>query len=168
MRPFTFAVLAALSLLACDRRLTPAQRTVDEQVLRDRVANWGRHLNNKSVDSLAAFYQPSDDLVTVWPDGHRAMGWSEEERSLRQLVADVATLNLVLQEPIINVLGRETAVIMFRYSMDEILVSGGRDVFSGHGTQVWTRGNGDRAWRIVASHLSRTPVGATAQPMRRP
>lgn len=166
MRSLVPLVLAVAAVLACERQLTPTQRNVQEQVLRDRVEGWARHLNNQAVDSLAAYYESGATLVSVWPDGSRAMGWEERERELRQLMATVSTLNLVLQDPRIRITDRHTAVVTFRYSMDQILAIAQRDVFSGHGTQVWVR-DGTGPWHIAVSHLSRTPVGQMAQPIRR-
>lgn len=167
MRLMILTVLAAAALLSCDPGLTRQQRGVQEQVLRERVAAWARHMNNQALDSLAPFYDHTPDLISVWPSGDRYVGWEAEGRAQRDLFRAVSTLNLVVQDPRTRLMGWGNAVVTFRFSTDQYLRSDVRDVYSGHGTQVWIRDRENPEWRMLVSQMSRTPFGPTEQAARR-
>lgn len=166
MRIVLVAALAALAGAACAGDLSPHQRAVEEQILEDRLASWTRLMNNQALDSLGQSYREDSTLTATWPDGRRTRGWTEHEAALRAMFQAVSTLNLVVQDPHVDLLSPEVAVVAFRYSMDQILRSGMRDVFAGRGTQIWVRDRSPGRWVIAASHLARTPVGPTARPLQ--
>ena len=163
MRPILPTVLVVLAALSCDPSLSRRQRGVQEEVLRNRVTAWARYVNNQALDSLAWFYDNTPELISTWPNGERLTGWDAERAALRDMFRDVATLNLVIQDPTVRVLDWGAAVVTFRFSMDQVMESVARDVFSGHGTQVWIRDRENAEWRILVSQASRTPQGPTAR-----
>lgn len=162
MRSTAFAALALATVaLACGRPgLTANERGIQEDIVRDRVATWARHLNNQALDSLTAFYDTTPRLIAAWPDGTRAIGWEQQRIILRDMLRDVATLNLVVSEPAVQVLDWGVAVAAFRFSADLIYESDERDLFAGHGTQVWIRDRDAPTWHMLVSQLSRSPAAA--------
>lgn len=166
MRIVLVAALAALAGAACAGELSPHQRAVEQQILEDRLASWTRLMNNQALDSLGQSYRHDSTLTATGPDGRRSRGWIEHEAALRAMFQAVSTLNLVVQDPHIDLLSSDVAVVTFRYSMDQILRNELRDVFAGRGTQVWVRDHGAGRWVIAASHLARTPTGPTARPLQ--
>jgi ketosteroid isomerase-like protein len=121
-------------------------------------------MNNQAADSLAAWYRQDATLLSIWPDGRRQRGWDEEAAAIDGLFDAVSTLNLVVQDPTVEVLGHDVAVVTFRYSMDQMFRTEGRDIFSGRGTQVWVRERDGPGWVIGTNHLSRNPAPTERAP----
>jgi ketosteroid isomerase-like protein len=160
--------LASVALAACAQKMTRQERAVEEQVVRDRLTAWDRVLNNKDLDSLAQFYLQSPEVTVAWPDGHRTNGWDEESQSLRDFFGKVASINLVMQDVKVYVLGPTVAITTFRHSADLILYTTEREIFSGLGTLVWVKPDSKSPWVIQAEQLSRSPAPAPAAPAPAP
>lgn len=156
-RSVLLAGVTAVLLSGCTQEMSRSERAVQEQVLRDRLTAWSRVLNNRDADSLAAFYHQVPELTVAWPDGQRTRGWEEEAAAQREFFRGVVTMNLVVQDAVVEVLGFDAALTTFRYSADLILTSTERDIFSGYGTLVWTRAEGSDTWVIHTEHMSRNP-----------
>lgn len=148
--------LAGAAVVSCTARMTPQERAVEEQVVRDRTTAWVRALNNRAVDSLATFYLQTPALTAAWPGGQRTNGWEEEAGVQRDYLREIRTLNFVAQDVRVEVLGAGAALATFRTSADEIRGTE-RDLFTGQGTLVWVRPEPRGPWVIRAQHLSRTP-----------
>jgi hypothetical protein len=147
--------LAGAGLASCTPRMTPQERSVEEQVVRDRTNAWIRQFNNRNRDSLATYYLQSSDLTVAWP-GSRSSGWDDESATQQEYFRGVSTLNLVAQDLRVEVLAPNVALATFRHSTDEIRGTD-RDLYSGNGTLVWVRPEPRSAWVIRAAHLSRAP-----------
>lgn len=156
-RSVLLAGVTAAVLSGCAQEMSRSERSVQEQILRDRLTAWSRVLNNRDADSLAAFYHQVPDLTVAWPDGRRTRGWEEESAAQREFFRGVATMNFVVQDAAVEVLGFNAALTTFRYSADLFLTSTEREIFSGLGTLVWTRPEGSNTWAIHLEHISRTP-----------
>jgi len=156
-RSVLLAGVAAVVLSGCAQEMSRSDRAVQEQILRDRLTVWSRVLNNRDADSLAAFYHQVPELTVAWPDGRRTRGWTEEEAAQREFLRGVATMNVVVQDVGVQVLGSRAALTTFRYSADLILTSTEREIFTGLGTIFWTRPEGSGPWVIHAEHVSRNP-----------
>lgn len=156
VRALLLAGVAGIALTGCAQEMSRAERSVQEQILSDRLTGWSRTLNNRDADSLAAFYHQAGTLTVAWPDGRRTRGWEEEAAAQQEFFRGIATLNIALQDQAVEVLDSDVAVTTFRYSADLILTSTDRDIFSGQGTLVWVKPEGSDTWVIHAEHLSRS------------
>ena len=165
MRYVLLAILAA-TLVSCQREMAPHTRSAEEQVIRDRLGQWTRFMNNESLDSLDSYYAQVPEFTAAWPDGSRQRGWAEQEDALRTMFGNVTTLNVVVQDPEVHVVDFTTAIVTFRFGMDQILRGRTRDVFAGQATQVWARDGAGADWRILAEQYSRNPAGDMARPLR--
>lgn len=157
LRLLLLAGAAGLALAGCAQEMSRAERSVQEQILSDRLTAWSRTLNNRDADSLAAYYHQDPTLTVAWFDGRTTRGWEEEQAAQEEFFRGIATMNLVVQDRRIEVLGTDAAVTTFRYSADLILASTERDIFSGNGTIVWVKPADSDRWVIHTAHLSRSP-----------
>jgi ketosteroid isomerase-like protein len=148
--------IVCATTLGCAQKLTRQEKAVQEQVLQDRATEWMRVLNNQEQDQLATFYHQGIELTVAWFDGHRTRGWDEESLAVEQFFRDVATLNLGLQDLVVDVLSPTIALSTFRYSADVILTTSDRDIFTGQATVVWIKDDAGE-WRIYAEQMSRDP-----------
>jgi ketosteroid isomerase-like protein len=153
------AGVAGVVLAACAPKMTPQERAVEEQLVRDRTTGWVRALNNRAADSLATYYLQTADLTVVWPGGQRTYGWEEEATAQREFLRGLTGLNLGPQDVRVEVMGQTAALVTFRHSTDEIRGTD-RDIFSGDGTLVWVKPDSRSPWVIRAQHLSRSPAPA--------
>lgn len=153
------AGIAGVVLASCSPTMTPQDRAVEAQLVRDRTTAWVRAYNNRAVDSLATYYLQTADLTVVWPGGQRASGWEEESGIQRDYFRELRTVNMVAQDVRVEVLGMAAALVTFRHSTDEIRGSD-RDLYAGQGTLVWVKPEPRAPWVIRAQHLSRAPVSA--------
>jgi hypothetical protein len=165
LRRTLLVLLASAPLASCAPKMTPQERSVAEQAVNDRTTSWVRAFNNRRLDSLATFYLQSPELTAAWPDGQRTSGWEEESAAQREAFRGVSSMNLVAQDVRVEVLAPNVAVATFRHSTDEIRGTD-RDLFTGHGTMVWTKPDPRGLWVIRALQLSRSP-SAPAEPARR-
>jgi hypothetical protein len=156
--------LAGVAIASCAPTMTPQERGVEEQVVKDRTNAWIRTYNNRDRDSLATFYLQAPELTVAWP-GARTSGWEEEAAAHQEYFRGVSTLNVVAQDLRVEVLAPNVAVATFRHSTDEIRGTE-RDLYAGNGTLVWVKPEPEAAWVIRAAHISRTPAPAEA-PRRR-
>lgn len=160
------AGIAGVVLASCSPGLTPQERAVEAQMVRDRTTAWVRAYNNREVDSLATYYLQTADLTVVWPGGQRTYGWEEEAGIQRDYFRELRTVNLVAQDVRVEVLGAAAALVTFRHSTDEIRGSD-RDLYSGQGTMVWVKPDSRAPWVIRAQHLSRSPASSPSTDTRR-
>lgn len=149
--------VAALLLTGCAQEMSRAERAVQEQIVEDRLEAWSLALNNRDLDTLAAYYHQDPSLTVAWPDGRRTRGWLEEQAAQEEFFGGILSLNVVPQDRVVEVLGARAAVATFRYSADIVLANTDRDIFSGQGTILWTKPEGTTEWVIHAEHLSRNP-----------
>ncbi len=161
------AFIGVLAAACGPKDLTRQERAVEEQMLRDRMTGWSRAVNNRDVDSLAGYYYQGPELTVAWMEGNRTRGWEEQETALREFYQRVGMMNLVVQDPVHEVLTRNFALTTFRYSGDVVMRTTERDVFSGQGTLLWYKPGSERTWRIYVQHLSRTPVILSDFPAQR-
>jgi ketosteroid isomerase-like protein len=158
-------LLASAPLASCAPKMTPQERSVEEQVVRDRATSWVRAFNNRQLDSLATFYLQTPELTVAWPDGQRTSGWEEESAAQREAFRGLSTVNLVAQDVRVEVFAPNVAAATFRHSTDEIRGTE-RDLFAGHGTMIWIKPDPRGQWLIRALQMSRSPA-APAEPSRR-
>ena len=171
MRRSVLAIaVTGLILVACrPASMTRQELAVQEQTLQSRVAAWAKAFSNQQADSLATYYEQSDLLTVAWPDGDRSNSWDEEAAKQQAFFAAAQQLNLVLQDPQVEILDAKVALVAFRHAMDVILgdVNPERRYFTGQGTLVWMRADDKSPWLIRAAQISETPQAAPAQPARR-
>jgi len=154
------AVLAGVALAACrPAAMTRQEIAVQEQNLDARVQGWARAFSNRDRDSLATFYDQTAALSMAWPDGDRRSGWEDEMAKHQEFFNLARQVNLVLQDPRVEVLSPSAAIVTFRYAMDVIIgeVSPERRYFTGQGTMVWTRVDDRSPWVIHVGQISETP-----------
>jgi hypothetical protein len=171
MRRSVFAIaVGGLALAACQpASMTRQEIAVQEQALQARVAAWAKAFSNQQRDSLATYYEQSDQLTVAWPDGDRSNSWDEEAAKQTEFFAQAQQLNLVLQDPQVEILNARVALTTFRHAMDVIVgdVNPERRYFTGQGTLVWLRADDSSPWLIRAAQMSETPQPAAAPPARR-
>lgn len=160
--------LTCVALAACERQMTPQDRAVEEQLVRDRVSVWARTFSNRQRDSLATFYQQAPELTFAWPDGRRTSGWEEESRAQQDFFTNVTQSNLVLQDVKAEIITPRFALVTFRHTADFIVGGSGgnpaRNYFTGLGTMLWTKPDPAGVWVVLAGQLSATPAPAPAAP----
>jgi hypothetical protein len=100
-------------------------------------------------------------MTFAWPDGDRTTGWKEEAAKEHQFFQTGRQVNLVLQNPTVEVLSSRVALTTFRHAMDVIVgdVNPERRYFTGQGTIVWTRADDKADWVIYAGQISETARG---------
>jgi hypothetical protein len=156
---FLMAV-GALTLTACQpRSLTRQEMAVQEQALEARVAAWAKAFSNRQRDSLAAFYEQSEQFTFAWFDGERTSSWDEELAKQMSFFGRANQLNLVVQDARVELLATRAAFVTFRHAMDVIVgdVNPERRYFTGQGTMVWVRDGEKSPWLIRAGQISETP-----------
>jgi hypothetical protein len=170
MRRYTFLVaVGSLALAACQpRSMTRQEIAVQEQALEARIDAWAKAFSNRQRDSLATFYDQSDLLTMAWPDGERTASWDEETAKQMTFFSQANQLNLVLQDPQVEILDAKVALVTFRHAMDVIVgdVNPERRYFTGQGTTLWTRVDAKSPWVIRAGQMSETPQPSQAPPAR--
>jgi ketosteroid isomerase-like protein len=161
MRHTLLIGLACVALAGCERPLTPQQRAVAEQALRDRVTGWARTFSNRERDSLASYYEQTPEFTFAWPAGQRTNGWADESKHQQDFFTAVTQTNLVLQDLKVEVLTGSVALVTFRHSADFIVGGSGanpsRHYFTGSGTMVWVRADPKAPWLLHAGQVSETP-----------
>lgn len=169
-RHMLLIAVGGLALAACEPRgMTRQEMAVQEQAVAARVDAWAKAFSNRQRDSLATFYEQSDLLTMAWPDGERTASWDEEAAKQMAFFGQANQLNLVLQNPVVEVLGTTVALVTFRHAMDVIVgdVNPERRYFTGQGTTVWVRADASSPWVIRAGQISETPQPAAPAPARR-
>lgn len=171
MRHALLIGLTGVALAACGQQMTPRDRAVDEQLVRDRATAWARTFSNRQRDSLATFYQQTPAFTFAWPDGRRTSGWEEESKAQQDFFATVTQTNLVLQDVKVEILTPALALVTFRHTADFIVGGSGgnpaRNYFTGLGTMLWTKPDARGVWMVHAGQLSTTPAPAAAAPAGR-
>jgi len=171
MRRSVLAIaVGGLILGACQpTSMTRQEIAVQEQALQAKVSAWAKAFSNQQVDSLATYYEQSDMLTVAWPDGDRSNSWDEEAAKQRTFFGEAQQLNLVLQDPQVEILDAHVALVTFRHAMDVIVgdINPEREYFTGQGTMVWMRADDSSPWMIRAAQMSETAQAAPAQPARR-
>jgi hypothetical protein len=172
MRHTLLIGLACVALAACEQQMTPQDRAVEEQLVRDRVTGWARTFSNRNQDSLATFCQQTPEFTFAWPDGRRTSGWDEESKAEKDFFSNVTQTNLVLQDVNVEVLSPALALVTFRHTADFIVGGSGgnpvRNYFSGLGTMLWAKPNPKGLWVLRAGQFSATlPPPAPAGPAGR-
>lgn len=151
------------ALAACQTgKLTQQERNVQEQAVEARLEGWAKAFSNRQTDSLAGYYDQSQALTFAWPDGDRTTGWEAEAAKQHDFFQTGRQVNLVLQNPTVDVLTTTSAVATFRHAMDVIVgnINPERRYFTGQGTFVFTRENEHSPWVIHAGQMSETPPPA--------
>jgi len=152
--------LGGLTLVACQpTSLTRQEIAVQEQALQSQVAAWAKAFSNQERDSLATFYEHSDQLTMAWPDGERTGTWDEEAAKQQAFFTAAQQLNFVLQDPKVEILSPRVALVTFRHNMDVIVgdINPERRYFNGQGTLIWLRADDKSPWLIGAGQISETP-----------
>jgi hypothetical protein len=158
-------------LVACQPgTMTRQERGVQEQAVQGRLNDWAKAFSNRDVDSLATFYDSSSTMTFAWPDGERTTGWKAEGEKEHQFFQTARQVNLVLQNPTVEILSPLVALTTFRHAMDVIMgdVNPERRYFTGSGTLVWTRPDAKGTWVIHAGQVSETPPPPPPRPQRKP
>lgn len=169
-RHMLLIAVGGLALAACQPRgMTRQEMAVQEQAVAARVDAWAKAFSNRQRDSLATFYEQSDFFTMAWPDGERTASWDEEAAKQMAFFGQANQLNLVLQDPQVEVLGTTVALVTFRHAMDVIVgeVNPERRYFTGQGTTVWVRADESAPWVIRAGQISETPQPPAPAPARR-
>jgi len=169
-RQMLVMALGGVALTACQpAAMTRQEIAVQEQNLEARVQGWAKAFSNRQRDSLATFYEQTAGLSMAWPDGDRRNGWEEEAAKHEEFFTMARQVNLVLQDPQVEILSAGAAVVMFRHAMDLIIgdVNPERRYFTGQGIMVWTRADDRAPWLIHAGQVSETPQQTQAAPARR-
>jgi ketosteroid isomerase-like protein len=150
--------ICAVTLVGCQQstRLTPSQKNIQTNEVTDRFNEFIKHVNNNEIDDAMAMYDQSEGLTLVFTDGRRAFG-ADAAGSLRDFMGTLNFINMVPQNPNVDVLDAKTAVVTFRFSVDAILNDTSRDPFAGQATLVWIKDPTDDLWKIHTQHLSRNP-----------
>lgn len=169
-RQMLVMALGGVALAACKPATMSRQElAVQEQDLQARVQAWAKAFSNRQRDSLATFYAQTGGITVAWPDGDRRNGWEEEAAKHEEFFTMARQVNLVLQDPEVEILSSSAAIVTFRHAMDVIIgdVNPERRYFTGQGTMVWTRADERSPWVIRAAQVSETPHQAPAAPARR-
>ncbi len=152
------AVLACVAVLGCGPRgITSQQRRVETGFVEGRVEMWTQFVNNGDLDSLMTMYHNVPDLTTVWTDGTLGTGFEDHDQTTRAYWETVEHLNFVVQNPEVQVLSPDVAVMTFRHSTDVQYKEEDRQTFAGHGTIVWMKDSEDGLWKVHTQHVSRNP-----------
>lgn len=168
-RQMLVMALAALAVPACrPATMTRQEIAAQEQTLQSRVQAWAKAFSNRQRDSLATFYDQVGNLSMGWPDGDRRSGWAEEAAKQEEFFGLARQVNLVVQDPQVEILSPTAAVVTFRHAMDVIIgeVQPERRYFTGQGTLLWTRADDDSPWVIHIGQVSEA-AQATAPAGRR-
>jgi hypothetical protein len=161
--------LGGVALAGCGpAAMTRQEIAVQEQNLQARVQGWARAFSNRQRDSLATYYDQTANLSMAWPDGDRRNGWEEETAKHEEFFTMARQVNLVLQDPRVEILSSTAAVVTFRHAMDVIIgdVNPERRYFTGQGTIVWTRVDDRSPWVIHIGQVSETPQQMQVAPHR--
>lgn len=159
-RQMLVLALGGLALAACrPATMTRQEIAVQEQHVGARVQGWAKVFSNRQRDSLATFYDQTGELSMAWPDGDRRTGWEEEKAKQEEFFGMARQVNLVLQDPQVEILSPTAALVTFRHAMDIIIGDANpeRRYFTGQGTMVWTRADDRSPWVIHAGQVSETP-----------
>lgn len=149
----------ALALVACaPRQLTQQERAVEEQLINGRLQLWEQAMNTLKPDSMGMLYQQSPGFSEAWPDGKMSRGWDQEEQALADFTRRTTAFNFDVQDPVIDILTPQVAVITFRHASDVADSVSGRALYSGLGTMVWVKDPSDQLWKIRTLQISRTPA----------
>ena len=150
MQRATFVLLlAATTTFGCATEMTTREKMVEQQAVEDRLNQWTQLQNNAKVDSLMTFYDHAPELLVVWPDGKRAEGPDQVQQMIQDFYNSIQYMNLVLAQPVTQVLDAHTAVTTFRHSTDVVQAGGNRlPLTAGNGVLVWVKDPQDRTWKI--------------------
>jgi hypothetical protein len=142
--------------------MTRQEIAAQEQALQNRVQAWAKAFSNRQRDTLATFYDQVGNLSMGWPDGDRRSGWAEEAAKQEEFFGLARQVNLVVQDPQVEVLSPTSAVVTFRHAMDVIIgeTTPQRRYFTGQGTLVWRRADDDSPWVIHIGQVSEASQAA--------
>ena len=146
------ALLAMLAACSPNDKVGITDRAQIVQAVAGQLNLWVRAINNRSLDTLGALYLRSPDVAIVWLDGERTRGWNEAASKWKRYLDGLSQLNFVMENPVIDVVDRNVAVVTFRTVVDA--VGAGRERHPGRGTQVWMKDPSDGRWRIRDEHQS--------------
>jgi len=159
MRVSVFGLVVAAGLYGCGGSLdmTSQERLIQSDMIQNNIRAWATALNNRQLDSVLTAYDQSDQLITIWPGGQRAVGGEANQQVVTDFYSEIQFLSFNPQNVTVEVLNAGAAVASFRFSMDIVLNDTRRDPYSGQATLVWTRSAETDPWRIVVQQLSRNP-----------
>jgi hypothetical protein len=149
----------ALALVACaPQKLTQQERAVEEQLIQGRVELWEKAMNTLKPDSMGLLYEQSPGFSEAWPDGKMIRGWDQQQQTLKDFTARTKSFNFDVQDPVIDVLTPQVAVVTFRQASDVADSVSARALYSGLGTMVWVKDPSDKLWKIHTLQISRNPA----------
>jgi hypothetical protein len=169
-RQMLVMALGGVALAGCQpAALSRQEIAVQEQNVEARLEAWAKAFSNRQLDSLATFYDQTEGLSMAWPDGERRNGWEDEAAKHEEFFNQARQVNLVLQDPRVEILSPTAAIVTFRHAMDVILgdVNPERRYFPGQGTMLWTRVDERSPWVIQVGQISETPQPVPTAPARR-
>jgi micrococcal nuclease len=152
MRLTLFVVWLAL-------RSSAAAQAVEDQI-RSEVDRYVRSVNRGDAAALAALYL-TDSRASSVGDGHIYRGWQSITDLLRDVYAQVGTIQMTVDSVSVQPLGRDAAVAVMRYRW--VLGRANPQPVSGAMTLVYTRTQ--QGWRVAHDHTSTlTPTDGVPTP----
>ena len=158
MRWYKAAVLTlGLAAMGCESTpsLTPTAINVATDQIQARLDDWERYVNNRMIDSATTLYMDNSALNVGWSNGVRTVGLEEHTAEVQNFYNSIQFVNVVLQNPTVDVISPTVAAVNFRYSIDMQLNDTSRDPYSGLGLQVWIKDSADELWKIQHHMMSR-------------
>jgi ketosteroid isomerase-like protein len=154
LSPRLLTVFGVIAFLCCrpSDQVGIAERAQSEAGVQASLTQWVRAVNNRSLDTLATLYLQSRDLLIVWPDGDRTLGWPQASSKWGSWDTGPAQLSYVAENPAIDILDHHVALATFRASISR-LTGGGSATTSGRVMQVWLRDLNGR-WKIRAEQTA--------------
>ena len=143
-------------LLSCGgQTIGVADRAQFEHAVQGGVSLWARAINNGSLDTLSEIYLHSRDLLVVWPDGERTVGWPDASAKWKTWAAGPTHLGFFAENPSVDILDQHVALVTFA-STSTRAGGGPSATISGRVMQVWVRDE-QRNWHIRAEETSPVP-----------
>ncbi|MBI4503030.1 MAG: DUF4440 domain-containing protein [Gemmatimonadetes bacterium] len=154
--PLALVIAATASACRPSDKVGIAERAKAEAAVHSALTQWVRAVNNRSLDTLSTLYVHARDLLVVWPDGDRTLGWPQASAKWEAWASGPAQLNYVVENPAVDILDRHAALVTFRASIHR-LSGGQRTSMAGRVMQVWVRDPKDGRWRIRAEQTATAP-----------
>jgi ketosteroid isomerase-like protein len=136
-----------------------ADRARFEHAVQGRVTVWARAINNGSLDTLSDLYLHGRDLLIVWPDGERTIGWPDASAKWGTWAAGPSHLSFFAENPSVDILDQHVALVTFSSSTTRAGAAAGggqSSTITGRVMQVWVRDE-QRNWRIRAEETAPQP-----------
>jgi ketosteroid isomerase-like protein len=147
-------VLTCVAVMACTQDMTRRELMLEQQAVEAQVNAWVRAMSNAQLDSLLLYYDDSETVHVVWPDGRMAKGSEGVDQVVRDFYGEIQYMNFAMSQLEVEVLGPTIAQAVFRHSTDVVDRNNQRAVFPGRGVLVLVKDADGSRWKIHTQLLS--------------